>query len=171
MHEEMELRQFHKTKITTMSKRFHVFFTPDFSTGPPFTKGPYKYNNKPNSVYLWMKDILGMNKTNRTKEVEDGIVILLDPDMVLLRPLLPNFSDQEILYASPSKTGSPRPHFHGTTTVAHGKPMAQQDGYLNSEWMHFNVSYITEGGTFPNMSYLDGAMYWNSGPPYLATVR
>ena len=172
--EEMELRQFHETKIATISNRFHVFFTPDFSSGPSFTKGDYKYNNKPNSVYLWMKDILGMDQTDHPKEVEDGIVLLLDPDMVLLRPLLHDFSNQEMVYASTNvlaSNASYQPDSRGTRVVEHGRPMAQQDGYLGNEWMQFNVTRITRGGKFPKFGPNHEDMYWNSGPPYLATVR
>ena len=39
--------------------------------------------------------------------------------------------------------------------------------------MNFNISYITQGGSFP--PYLktlrDGGLYWNAGPPYMGTVR
>jgi hypothetical protein len=169
--QERVLRKFHNTKIATMSDRFHVFFTPDFGNGPAFRRGEYKYNNKPNSVYLWMKDILGMDQNNSSKEVEDGIVLLVDPDMILLRPLLHDFSHQEMLYVSESKAGSTRPLSGGTRAVEHGKPMAQQDGYLADEWMKFDVEQITDGGRFPKFGPSDGALYWNSGPPYLATVR
>ena len=169
--EEMELEQFHETKIATMSNRFHVFFTPDFGSGASFGEEDYKYNNKPNSVYLWMKDILGMDQTDRPKEVEDGIVLLLDPDMVLLRPLLHDFSEQEMLYASTNESASHRPDPGATRVVQHGRPMAQQDGYLGNEWTLFNVTRITGGGTLPKFGPMHEDLYWNSGPPYLATVR
>ncbi len=166
--EEKELRQFHDEKIRTMSDRFHVFFTRNFGTGGNFDKD-YKYNNKPNSVYLWMKEILGMDQENRTQDIDDGIILLLDPDMILLRPLLHDFSDQHMIYASVGQEGSSDPN--GKRFVAHGMPMAQQDGYLDSAWMKFNASYITQGRSFPKFAPHDGALFWNSGPPYLSTVR
>jgi hypothetical protein len=168
--EEVELRQFHEEKIRTMSERFHVFFTPNFGKGGNF-KAEYKYNNKPNSVYLWMKDTLGMDRRNRTKDVEDGIIFLLDPDMILLRPLLHDFSDQEMIYVNAAKTGASRPFGNGARVVQHGMPMAQHDGYLTSEWMKFNASHITQGRKFPSFEPQEGELLWNSGPPYLITVR
>jgi hypothetical protein len=169
--EEQDLRLFHQEKIRTMSDRFHVFFTRNFGGESTFNQD-YKYNNKPNSVYLWMKDILGMDLPNGTsKDVEDGIILLLDPDMILLRPLLHDFTDQEIIYASADKNGSSHPKGSLSRIVQHGNPIAQQDGYLSDAWMNFNVSYITQGGSFPSFKKHDGSLYWNSGPPYLSTVR
>lgn len=169
--EERKLRNFHQEKIRTMSDRFHVFFTRNFGRESSVFKEDYKYNNKPNSIYLWMKDILGMDQENRTKDIDDGIILLLDPDMILLRPLLHDFTDQEMIYPSKEKDGASLPPNGSTRIVQHGMPMAQQDGYLSDEWMKFNVSYITQGGTFPSFRKHDGPFYWNSGPPYLSTVR
>ena len=163
--EERYLRQFHEEKVRTMSERFHVFFTPDFGSVSMFG-ADYKYNNKPNSVYLWMRDTLGP-----TTDVEDDIIFLLDPDMILLRPLLHDFTGQEMIYASAVNMGASRPFNRSTGVVQHGMPMAQQDGYLSNEWMHFNASYITGDRKFPKFAPLDGSLFWNSGPPYLSTVR
>ena len=88
--------------------------------------------------------------------------MLMDPDMVLLRPLLHDFSGQNMIYTQ----RKPR-----TKVVRHGYPMAQQDGYLNSEWLNFNRSYITQSAHLTRITRKDGDLYWNSGPPYLATVR
>jgi hypothetical protein len=158
---ERYLRTFHEEKIRTMSEGFHVYFTPDY--GSAGFEENYKYNNKPNSLYDWMADVLHMNETNaHSKNVQDRIVILMDPDMILLRPLLHDFSDQNVIYARKNPP---------TKVVQHGMPMAQQDAYLANEWQHFNVSYITQGGSFPTFKPQDGSLYYNSGPPYLATVR
>ena len=87
----------------------------------------------------------------------------MDPDMILLRPLTHDFTDVENhiwLEENP-----------GTRVVRHGFPMAQQDGYLGNEWTLFNVTRITGGGTLPKFGPMHEDLYWNSGPPYLATVR
>jgi len=98
---------------------------------------------------------------------EDDIVMLVDPDMVLLRPLRHNFTDEEVLWVDGE---SPR-----TKVVRHGHPIAQQDGYLTNEWMKLNFSHVTsklEGQYIhPPTNPDDGPRFWNSGPPYLATVR
>ena len=99
---------------------------------------------------------------------DDDIVILMDPDMILLRPLMHDFTDADNHIWVETK-GEP-----ATRVVRHGFPMAQQDGYLSNEWMKFNVSHITnetEGSYVPMPPWRDGPIHWNTGPPYLATVR
>jgi hypothetical protein len=111
----------------------------------------HRYMNKPYGVLHWMEDVLGMNEEdNHTDELRDGIVMLLDPDMILLRPLLHDFTHQNV----------------------HGYPMAQQDGYVVSEWMQFNASHITNKPkeSIKRAESESGPRLWNSGPPYLATV-
>jgi hypothetical protein len=110
---------------------------------------------------------LGMNQNDKhTDELLDGIVMLCDPDMIFFRPLLHDFTHQNVLWAEDAPPA--------TTVVRHGYPMAQQDGYIVSEWMDFNASYITNT---PIASYKKGVTWdtgprmWNSGPPYLATVN
>jgi hypothetical protein len=99
------------------------------------------------------------------KELEDDIVMLLDPDMVLLRALRHNFTDEEVIWVSKSPA---------TKVVRHGYPISQQDGYLGSGWLNFNWSYITNQTTGqyvkpPPRSETPEA--WNAGPPYLVTVK
>ena len=112
-----------------------------------------------------MEHALGMNqKDNHTDELMDGIVMLLDPDMILLRPLTHDFTHQNVLWAEDAQPA--------TTVVRHGYPMAQQDGYLGIEWMQLNASYISNKpeGSYREAEKNSGPRIWNSGPPYLATV-
>jgi hypothetical protein len=116
--------------------------------------------NKPYGVLHWMENVLGMNqKDNHTDELRDGIVMLMDPDMILLRPLLHDFTHQNVLWAEDAPPA--------TTVVRHGYPMAQQDGYMTSEWMQFNASYITNTpeGSYKGAEWESGPRLWNSGPP------
>jgi peptidyl serine alpha-galactosyltransferase len=108
----------------------------------------------------------GEEEKPRSSSLEDDIVFLMDPDMILLRPLTHDFTDVEKhiwLEEHPA-----------TRVVRHGFPMAQQDGYLTNEWMKFDVAYITnqtKGNYVPMPEWKDGPIHWNTGPPYLATVR
>jgi hypothetical protein len=108
-----------------------------------------------------------MQATDR--RVEDDIVILMDPDQILLRPILHDFSDVDNhLWVT---KGSEPPT---TFKVRHGYPMAQQDGYLNNQWMSLDTAHITnrtEGDYLPLPKSEDGPLHFNTGPPYLATVR
>eukprot|EP00934_Nitzschia_sp_Nitz4_P007822 Nitzschia sp. Nitz4//scaffold192_size41448//11708//12845//NITZ4_007482-RA/size41448-augustus-gene-0.41-mRNA-1//-1//CDS//3329540227//7812//frame0 len=153
-----------------MSDRFHIFFTPEFGFGGVFKGKQYKYYNKPSSVYMWMRDVLHMNTTGVSQKIQDSVIMLLDPDMILLRPLTHDFSDQDAIYASKKLEGALYPP-NGVKRVQHGTPMAQLDGYLNSEWQKFNATYITQGREFPPFEKREAEAHWNSGPPYLSTVR
>jgi peptidyl serine alpha-galactosyltransferase len=116
-----------------------------------------------------MEHSLGMRVEDENEQpnpLEDDIVILMDPDMILLRPLTHDFTDVENhIWLEDNPT---------TRIVQHGFPMAQQDGYLSNEWMKFDVAYITNqtlGSYVPMPEWKDGPIHWNTGPPYLATVR
>jgi hypothetical protein len=161
--EAEEARIFHKNSIKTMSDRFYLHLTPDFSKQRLSQTSDYKYMNKPFGLRSWMETVLQMNETNRPEGVEDGVVILMDPDMVLLRPLLHDFSNEDVIYAEEN------PRF---TMVKHGHPMAQQDGYLGNEWMYkVNRTFVTGDPTLEKPIDKEGPIHWNTGPPYLATVK
>ena len=155
--DENDLRKFHESSIATMSDRFHIHFTPEYAKVA--TARPYKYYNKPCGLYHWMTNVLRMD---RDPEVfDDDIIILADPDFILLRPILHDTTDQSVIFVEENPL---------TRVVKHGMPMAQQDGYLYNEWMGFNIPYITGGGNISHVSKDDGPLYYNAGPPYLATV-
>lgn len=157
-----------------LHQSFHLHLTPDFSRVRLSNgKDPYKYMNKPFGVRHWMESGLGLswsadNSTITSSSAEqhqrllDAIVILMDPDMILLRPIGHDFSDASELWVD-----GERPE---TTKVTHGHPIAQQDGYLSSEWMKLDSAYITQNKTLQRPDWNSGPKHWNTGPPYLATV-
>jgi hypothetical protein len=179
--EAAALVEFHQNHIATMSSSFHLHLTPDYSrVRLAEGKHSYKYMNKPYGMRHWMEEGLGLgwSQDNTTiiskggrreqehRDVLDGIVILMDPDMILLRPIGHDYAHEEVLWVDPIEPA--------TKVVRHGYPMAQQDGYLNNEWMKLNFSYITgkpEGEFVSRPAFEDGPKYWNTGPPYLATVK
>jgi hypothetical protein len=167
-----ELEIFHQEHIqNTMSDSFRLHFTPDYSrVRLSEGKFAYKYMNKPFGLKHWMEHGLGMNNVTADSDLRDGIVILMDPDMVLLRPLLHDFTNEQVIWVDSEKDHSKQP---ATKVVRHGFPIAQQDGYLNNEWMKLNFSYIVdqpEGSYVTRPEWSDGPLHWNTGPPYLATV-
>eukprot|EP00934_Nitzschia_sp_Nitz4_P005966 Nitzschia sp. Nitz4//scaffold319_size20443//9812//11413//NITZ4_008671-RA/size20443-processed-gene-0.13-mRNA-1//-1//CDS//3329547580//5956//frame0 len=181
-----DLQDFHKQHIASMRDDFYLHLTPDFSRGQDYIhtdKGAYKYMNKPYGLRHWMESVFAVNAPGGgggggggdedwngngpplalQSNKEDGIVFLMDPDMILQRPMVHDFTNEPVLFAEPNPTHR---------IVSHGHPIAQQDGYLNNMWMSLNVSYITQGqGTLDHVTGKDGPTHWNTGPPYLATVR
>ena len=163
--EAEEARTFHEQAIQPMSDRFYLHLTPDFSKMRlPEKKGggSYKYMNKPFGLRSWMENVLQMNSTDRPKGVEDGVVILMDPDMVLLRPLVHDFSNEDVIWVEDKPA---------TTIVKHGYPMAQQDGYLGNQWMYIDGAFVTGDPNIGKPKDPSGPKHWNTGPPYLATVK
>ena len=155
--EEKRLRRYHGRKIATMSDRFHIHFTPEYSNVA--TAQPYKYYNKPCGLHHWMTNVLHMDQ--HPKAFEDDIIILADPDFILLRPIFHDTRNNTVHFVQNHPI---------TKVVKHGMPIAQQDGYLYNDWMRFNISYITGGGNISHVSREDGPRFYNTGPPYLATV-
>ena len=151
-------QEFFTSYIQPMNPSFAIHFTPDFANLKKASGHSYKYMNKPYGLQHWMAEVLHMHNT--TKHDHD-IIFLLDPDMILLRPLTHNFSDvDQHLWAS-----------NLTRMVKPGFPMCQQDGYLTSSWNRLNATHIMGEGHPPLPSNRDGPRFWNSGPPYLATAR
>jgi len=187
---DMHLRHIAPLEIhdERLEQSFRLHLTPDYSrvrlSGGTL---PYKYMNKPYGLRHWMEHELrlGWTADNTTittpflehdssnakhqqqqsakhQQILDGIVILMDPDMILLRPIGHDFSNAEEVWVDGEKPA--------ITKVTHGHPIAQQDGYLNNEWMTLNSSYITQDPTITRPAWSDGPKHWNTGPPYLATV-
>ena len=85
-----------------------------------------------------MENSLGMTEGGvNDPKIEDGVVILMDPDMILLRPLLHDFTSENVIWAADAGAVL-------TKVVRHGFPMAQQDGYLRNDWRNLNWTYIMD---------------------------
>lgn len=164
-HEARKLEDFHKQHISTMSTRFHLHLTPDYSrVRKAEGKYPYKYMNKPFGLRHWMENVLGYPTSTAH---DDAIIMLMDPDMILTKPLTHDFSkDGSTIWVDKPKDPT-------RLYVRHGNPMSQQDGYLHSNWMDLNVTYITGDPQSPasRLKHPDGPKSYNTGPPYLVTSR
>lgn len=120
-NEKTEADDFFDKYIKPMSDRFHLHHTKDFSTVKKL-KGnqSYKYMNKPFGLRDWMENALGLSENREIDpEVADSIVMLLDPDMVLLRPLVHDFTNEDVEWVEKDPASK---------VVKTGHPIAQQDG-------------------------------------------
>lgn len=178
VHEAAELQTFHDKYIAPMAiqpiQSFELHLTPDYShVRLAEGKYAYKYMNKPYGLRHWMENSLRLEWTERNTTISspyyetqkhqdllDGIVILMDPDMVLLKPIGHDFSGEHERWVK-------KP---AVTKVTHGNPISQHDGYLDNEWMKLNFTYITGNPSIRPPPRSEGSVYWNTGPPYLATV-
>jgi hypothetical protein len=114
-----------------MSVRFRIFFTPKFSDikdhdGKP-TGGNYQYFNKPFGVKYYLENSSDFgwdeNSGEMTSVEENAAVIIVDPDMIFLRPLTTDFSDGTVEFWKPFYKASKR-----KTKVEAGIPFGQTYG-------------------------------------------
>lgn len=152
----------HKEEVfDKMSKNFHIHFTPDFSR---VGEGkPYHYFNKPFGLRHWMEHELGFPSNH--EEHTGNIIAVLDPDMILLKPLLNNFTTLPL-----DAWNSPKPKSKSDFQVRRGHPIAQQYTYM-SHWkvgLGRNIeSILGKESPVYNMSQYDANYHYPAGPPYI----
>jgi peptidyl serine alpha-galactosyltransferase len=159
--EEKAMKQWFNTHIQGLSSRFHLHLTPYFSgvkSDSGETVGDYKFFNKPFGLKHWME-----NAENFSVDQADDVVILIDPDMALLRPITGDFSQQREVLIGPRRHG----HELGTK-VEHGLPFGQAYG-LGTQWETFDLDKIAgEDSPAQKVDKENGFLYFPVGPPYLA---
>lgn len=170
--EKIRLQEWHKEHISSvMGERFMIHFTPHFSgvkgeNGE--TVGDYKFFNKPFGLRHWLENAIGFASPGSSDQMmnqEDDVVILIDPDMLLLRPITGDFSNErDVVIAK-------RHQKNRKYKVDHGSPFAQKYG-LGTQWRTFHLSDIA-GPDSPalEVSQADGGTFYPVGPPYIGTVR
>lgn len=83
--------------------------------------------------YMESSNRLAMNANQTSSPYDDDILLLLDPDMILLRPVVHDFSsatEEPLLWVEGDALPTER------KMVRHGNPIAQQDPFLGNEWMY-----------------------------------
>ena len=159
-----------------MSDRFRIHFTPHFSgvkdekTGK--VKGDYKFFNKPFGLkhYLEENDLLGV--VNGEMKHPNDIIILTDPDFLLLRPITDDFSNtRETLIGHRRTDVYKERESTNHNIVSHGYPYAQTYG-LGTQWRKFDLDTIA-GPTSPakDVNQENGGKLYPAGPPYIATAK
>jgi hypothetical protein len=174
------IRTLHQTQIVPMGKRdansasrFHLHLTPEFghfkgTGGQPDVK--FHYLNKPYGVAHWMEQVLGYSAASKARREHDDVIIcLLDPDMVIMRPIINDFSKGPEIWRN-------RKSYPLRGRVEHGFPFSQEYGYVNYWYRGIkDVSKIFPPSMLPtpikNMTNEQINENYTAGPPYLATAR
>lgn len=154
-HEEEEMRKIFNEQIHPMAPgRFKLHITPDFSKLP--NGKSFVYFNKPFGMKHWMENALGFPKT---PENENAIVILVDPDQLILRPFHSNdFSNTDWAFI---KKGA-KPY----TSIEHGKPMGQLYGF-GLQWKDkVNITAIVPNSPVDKLTRKEAQAGFIVGPPY-----
>lgn len=163
------MRHWFQEDIAYMSQRFHLHLTPEFSKVEKDGKMvDYKFFNKPFGLLHWLEnaDILNVNDQQMDESVQDDVVILIDPDMGLLRPITNDFSNYRETLISER-----RMEHLVSNQVVRGKPAAQVYGF-GVQWAKLDLEKIAGKGTPAKaVSREQGGLYYPVGPPYLGTVH
>ena len=168
--EAAAMQQWFDENIRYMSTRFHLMLTPHFSevrNEKGEVVGDYKFFNKPFGLKYWLETFHELGFQDGKFEHEDDIVILIDPDMAILRPITSDFSSERDTVIAKRRQGE---KMLGTK-VEHGRPFAQTYG-LGTQWQKFDLDKIAgEDSPAKKVDQENGALYYPVGPPYLGTVR
>jgi len=157
-----ELDAFHEEKVKVMSDDFSVHFTPDFARS---SGDNYMYYNKPFGVQHWMKYGLEFEK-NRARH-DDAIIMVLDPDMILLRQLTYDFTNTNLILHH-SKRGPPP-----EMKVSHGNPWASLYAF-GKQPFNLDLAIVFANATdSPALKtpIEEQRNNYPGGPPYMATGR
>lgn len=152
-----------KLELTTLYQKlypqYHVHFTPDFKRDGKTNK-KYDFYNKPYGLHHWLQF--------SNPAVRDGtVVILIDPDMIILRPLTLQVAGYPTLLTLPNYNANDIPPKY----VKKGHPAAQIYG-LGAPWTiknkNFNRTDVCGvGSPCLQVNRIEGEKFYSVGPPYL----
>lgn len=159
IEDKIKLEEMFQKEIKSMRPgTHHLHQTPDFSNIPKKEKKKFKYFNKPYGVRHWMEHALGYPENHKLHD--DSIIILMDPDQIMLRPFTNDFTNSSEKWRSIKKR---------KLKVEHGSPFAQQYGY-GMQWLHqVKLEYVFQGDNFPtpisNLTSGDAQSYYSAMGP------
>lgn len=168
--EKTALEAHFKEFIEPMSPNFKLHITPDYSGVKPGHS--FHYFNKPFSTHHWMENALGYNPQHRNvgdNKHDDAIIILCDPDQIIMRPFTNNKFNQE------DESWIPRTSHPILDAVTHGKPMAAMYGYGDQWATKTNITRYVPKEELPSlvqtMSRAEKDENYAVGPPYIVTAH
>lgn len=172
--EEEHVKNFHQQYIQHMSPNFHFHITPDYSginKEKPEDQG-FHYFNKPFSTHHWMEHALGYipQQTKVGDNIhDDTILILCDPDQIIMRPFTNNYFSNE------TEIWNKRTTHPILNSVTHGKPMGALYGFGDQWLTKTNITRYVPHDELPSvvqsMSTAEIRENYAVGPPYIATAH
>jgi len=122
---------------------------------------------QPYGTKHWMEHALGYKK-GETNSHDNDIIILLDPDQIILKPFINDFSNQKL-------ARRPRNSLPLWDKITHGQPFAQHYGFHNQWHSKTDISKIAKPEELPSpLESMDRPMInenFAAGPPYMGTGR
>ncbi|CAM9267051.1 unnamed protein product, partial [Phaeothamnion confervicola] len=151
-----------QARLTDMHRhlpRVHgIHFTPDYAMKYPDGE-VYPFNNKPNGLLHFLR--------HASPPITETVIALVDPDMVVLRPITP-YVDENVEKFRP---GHPHGPTRGRNThwVTRGHPVSQSYAYGGawSRWPELRSFMPADSPVF-FMDEEEANRFYTAGPPYLA---
>jgi hypothetical protein len=189
-----DLLAVHKEQIEPMGRltdgggesRFHFYVAP---AHPEQTKVGdlrkfFKYFNRPRGILEWMEKVMGYSPSmidnnapnqNMVPQNDNVIILLMEVDMVILRPFEDDLKNKQELY----KKAVAGPNVDPQTKVTHGHPIAQYNVFPSFWWEGLvlttvpNVPAMAEKGlhNLQSMPRTDVDNYFLAGSPIFITAR
>lgn len=137
----------------------------------------YKFFNKPFGFRHFLEHGEFFVVDNDSEEgVEfgrpDDIVILCDPDFLLLRPITDDFSNEAETLMRKDRKIILNHRSRGKRIVEHGNPFAQTWDGLGTTWLTYNAREIAgDGSPAIHVDESDTTLFYMVGPPYIGTGR
>jgi hypothetical protein len=155
-----DIQKLFNEKFAVMAPdRFFLHLTPDFSRVKPGLD--FKYFNKPFGMQHWLTNAFGYPDNHEVHD--DTIIILLDPDQLIMRPFTNDFTNSTEVWKIPGGY---------KLKVEHGAPFAQQYGFA-MQWLDkVKMDHIAPDSPIVTMDRgVAQKYYFAMGPPYIATTR
>jgi hypothetical protein len=163
--QKKSIEQWHDDHVRVISNRFKIIFTPKYSHIDG-ESGDYKYFNKPYGVKYWFEKSadFGWEESSGklTKAIGNEVVILIDPDTLLLQPFKNDFSDVKFWNPFAKYT------IERKKKVSPGTMFGQTYG-LGTKWMQF-VSLAGPNSPALGVDARDAQIQYQVGPPYIGVA-
>ncbi|OEU11294.1 hypothetical protein FRACYDRAFT_138722, partial [Fragilariopsis cylindrus CCMP1102] len=178
--DEITMQAIHDKQFKIMNQNFLLHFTPEFGKqlveeGISFQKT--KYWNKPFGLHHWMVHRFGYTMWSETDdsiitvpEYDNHIIVLVDPDMLMQKPFVNDFSKVPIDHWNKYYRNN-----MGIGKVQQGHPAAQ-DYSFGSKWLdpvHDHLDDIIGSTTslVHDVTHDEAQYLYAAGPPYWMTAR
>jgi len=179
--DEIKMRELHEKQFSVMNPNFLVHFTPEYGKqlkdqGIGYQKT--KYWNKPFGLKHWMEHRFGYvwnddDSKITVPEWDDHIIVLVDPDMLMQKPFVNDFSKMPLnQWNKYYRDMGHEDELIGKVTQGHP---AAQDYSFGNQWIdHVKdnlVDIVGPDSPVHNVSRVDGQLVFAAGPPYWMTAR
>eukprot|EP01084_Bolivina_argentea_P159981 278632_1 len=152
------------TAVPNDDNRILFYFVADYTPSANDSKGvkpgqrPFHYFNKPHGMHVWIKD--------QFDDIYENVIVLLDPDMIILRPFLFHIESEAHKWAQ-WQNDETADSFDGKVRdmwVREGHPVSQKYG-IGAKWAPWKGFCDDRESCHP--SSRDAWKYYSIGPPYI----